>query len=110
MRRLQKYPVLLSSELLLAEIYAYASRVGIAAAAAREAVEAITWIIPERSLQPELERVAHAGYLRGADLWHLACACYLSPKSVELDFLTCDQSQWRVADALGFVVPIYRTQ
>lgn len=34
----------------------------------------IEWIIPDRSLTREFEVALAAGYLRGADLWHLATA------------------------------------
>lgn len=62
----------------------------------------ISWIYPNRSLEPEIDRVAAAGYLRGADLWHLASALFLAPDSRELTFLTLDRRQREVASELGF--------
>jgi hypothetical protein len=62
----------------------------------------ITWIYPNRSLKPEIDRVAASGYLRGADLWHLANALFLAPDSRELTFLTLDRRQREVAVELGF--------
>jgi hypothetical protein len=106
LKDIQKYNILFSSELLLAEVHAFSARKNLDVALAREAVRFITWIMPERSLQPEIERVRAAGYLRGADLWHLACACYLSPGQ-DLDFLTRDVRQRDAASLLGFTTPEY---
>jgi hypothetical protein len=55
-------------------------------------------------LTDEISRVLSAGYLRGADLWHVACALYLEPEPDELVFLTLDASQKAVAAKLGFSV------
>ena len=60
------------------------------------------WVLPERPLTPELERVFATGYLRGADAWHLACALYLTQDPATLAFLTLDQRQRVVARRLGF--------
>jgi predicted nucleic acid-binding protein len=62
----------------------------------------IAWVLPDRSLGPEIRSVLAAGYLHGADLWHLACALYLSPDPGELAFVTVDHDQAAVAAALGF--------
>lgn len=42
------------------------------------------------------------GYLRGADLWHLACALYLVEDPPEISFVTLDDRQRTVAAGLGF--------
>jgi uncharacterized protein with PIN domain len=63
---------------------------------------ALTWVIPNRPLSPEIKRVLEVGYLRGADVWHLACALFLDPAARELSFVTLDSSQRAVAGALGF--------
>lgn len=65
-------------------------------------LEPIEWIEVDRSLRGELERVFEAGYVRGADAWHLATALYLAPDPRELTFLTLDDRQRGVAEALGF--------
>jgi hypothetical protein len=52
----------------------------------------------------EIDRVLAAGSLRGADLWHLACAVYVSGNPEELAFVSLDQRQREVAKALGFSV------
>jgi predicted nucleic acid-binding protein len=62
----------------------------------------ILWVHTERPLSEELERVFAAGYVRGADAWHLATALYLAPDPSELTFLTLDDRQRGVAEALGF--------
>ena len=62
----------------------------------------IEWILPTRSLGPEFETVLSAGYVRGADLWHLACALYIAPGPEQVTFVTLDQRQHEVASALGF--------
>ena len=63
---------------------------------------AIRWLHAERPLSPEIARVLNAGYVRGADCWHLATALYLAPDPGELVFLTLDHRQRDVAKALGF--------
>lgn len=65
----------------------------------------LSWIIPDRSLTPEMRVVLDEGYVRGAVLWHLACALFLPADPGELHFLTCDRRQGEIARALGFVVP-----
>ena len=62
----------------------------------------VDWILPARPLGPEFEAVLSAGYLRGADLWHLACALYVTPDPGQLAFVTLDQRQREVAATLGF--------
>jgi hypothetical protein len=52
----------------------------------------------------EIDRVLAEGYVRGADLWHLACAVYVSGNPEELAFVSLDQRQREVAKALGFSV------
>jgi predicted nucleic acid-binding protein len=81
------------------------------AALARERVEdtallqRIDWVIPDRPLSPEIKRVLEAGYLRGADLWHVACALFLDPHARELEFVTLDKQQGAVARKLEFQTP-----
>lgn len=62
----------------------------------------IRWVSPRRPLSAEIERVHAAGYLRGADTWHLACALYLAEDPAQLVFLTADKTQRAVAAAIGF--------
>ena len=65
-------------------------------------ISVIEWVLPTRSLTAEFATVLSAGYLRGADLWHVATALYVSPQPHALSFATLDVEQGRVASALGF--------
>ena len=102
--RLEDFDEILSSNLLEAEFRS---------ALARERVSGgdhilswITWVLPGRPLSPEVDRVLAAGYLRGADLWHLACALYVVGLPEELGIVSVNERQRGVAEALGFeVVP-----
>jgi predicted nucleic acid-binding protein len=64
----------------------------------------VSWLIPDRPLSDEIEKVLEAGYTRGADCWHLAAALYLSPHTGSITFLTLDEMQRKVAGQLGFRV------
>ena len=64
----------------------------------------VQWIHPVRPLSREFETILGLGYLRGADLWHLAVALYTYPDPTEVTFLTVDNRQRTVASALGFQV------
>ena len=64
----------------------------------------VNWVLPNRALSGEITDVLAAGYLTGADLWHVATALYFSPESSDLAFLTLDIRQRDVAEALGFCV------
>lgn len=66
-------------------------------------LELVRWIAHDRPLSAELERVFAAGYVRGADAWHLATALHLAPDPRELTFLTLDDRQSAVATTLGFM-------
>lgn len=99
-RRMGEFDRLVSSNLLEAEFRA---------ALVRENVEGsgdpllawLTWIHPGRQLTPEYQRVLACGYVRGADLWHLACALFLRERLDSLAFVTLDARQLEVAKQLG---------
>ena len=99
--RLKDTKRLLTSNLLEAELRSTLTREGVENDCAA-LLSWLTWIFPDRPLSHELEEVLAAGYLRGADLWHLACALFISPRPHELSFLTLDIKQGEVAAALGF--------
>ena len=102
-RRLRTFPTLLAASLLEAEVRAALARERVAVDAAL--FDGIGWILPDRPLTEEIERVLAAGPLRGADLWHVACALYAAGgEPSALTFLTLDTRQRRVARALGFAV------
>lgn len=54
-------------------------------------------------LTSEIQEVLGAGYLRGADCWHVAVALNYSPDR-DLTFLSLDKAQRTVAAKLGFTV------
>lgn len=62
----------------------------------------VTWVLPDRPLGREIGVVLAAGYLRGADLWHLASALFLAGNPRDLPFITLDERQEVVARRLGF--------
>ena len=89
-----------SSNLLEAELRSALARKGLQGG--DELLLRVRWVLPNRSLGPEIQRVLAAGYLRGSDLWHLAAALYLTERPGELPFLTLDARQQHVAQRLGF--------
>lgn len=100
--RLADFSRLLSSNLLEAELRAAFARERLEFDA--EVLSRIDWILPDRPLAIELARALQTGYLRGADLWHIATALYVSPRAEEIGFITLDGPQREVAAALGFQV------
>lgn len=102
-RRLEGYGALVSSNLLEAELRSALKREGVEGDAGL--MDGVSWILPDRRLTPEMERVLSVRYLRGADLWHLATALYLSESPADVDFLTLDAAQRDAASALGFPTP-----
>lgn len=99
-RRLEGFDRLVASNLLEAELRGAFERERVPFEA--DLLSWITWILPDRPLGAEMARALAVGYLRGADLWHLACALYLAEDSSELMFITLDDRQRAVAEALGF--------
>jgi hypothetical protein len=90
-----------SSNLLEAEVRSAMNREDILDPGAVELLERINWVFPDRPLSSEFNAVLSAGYLRGADLWHLACALYLRGSHTDLEFLSLDRRQLEVAQRLG---------
>jgi hypothetical protein len=82
--RLGRFDRVFSSNLLEAELRSALIREGVSGDAAR----------------PLLAGIAATGYVRGADLWHLACALFLEPDGRDLVFLTLDRRQAEVAARL----------
>ena len=101
-RRLDDFTRLISSNLLEAELRAAFVRESLAFQ--ESAIAGIEWILPNRSLAPEYATALEAGYLRGADLWHVATALYVAAPSGGLWFATLDMRQGAVAEALGFKI------
>ncbi len=102
-RRLDGFDRLLASNLLEAELAAALVREGLEPDTT-PLVSGISWVLPDRPLTGELGKVARAGRLKGAGLWHLGCALFLDPQARDLTFLTLDKTQRIVAGKLGFDV------
>jgi PIN domain len=98
--RLDVFDLVCSSNLLEAELRAAFQRESVADDGA--IMGRLAWVLPDRPLTSEITIVLGVGRPRGADLWHLACALYLSPDPRDLAFLTVDRSQAEVASGLGF--------
>ncbi|MEO6331657.1 MAG: PIN domain-containing protein [Gemmatimonadaceae bacterium] len=99
-RRLAAFDALYSANLLEAELYSALHRERIPPD--NRALDRIAWVTPDRPLHAEIERVLTAGYVRGADCWHLASALYLAKEPGDISFLTLDARQSSVARKLGF--------
>ena len=98
--RIGEHADLIASNLVEAEIRAAAAR---ELRTFNQPLHAnITWIYPNRPLTNEFDRVLRVGYLRGADLWHVAVALYASPDPSQISFITLDTRQRNVARELGF--------
>jgi len=102
-KRLGSFDRLISSNLLEAELMSTLAREEVTDSPAALLAN-LDWLLPDRPLTAEYEQVLAAGYVRGADLWHLACALYLSPHPEAISFLTLDKQQKKVAQAAGFGV------
>ncbi|MCY3599008.1 MAG: PIN domain-containing protein [Gemmatimonadetes bacterium] len=99
-RRIDGFDYVTSSNLLEAELRSACTREG--RPVPESVVSAFRWVQPNRALSTELRSVLRAGYLRGADLWHVACALYMARESEDVTFITLDQRQAEVAASLGF--------
>ena len=85
--RLSTIPYRMSFNLLEAEVRAAFARSRLTFNP--DTLSDIRW----RSLSTEFERVLEAGYLRGADLWHVATALYIFDDPSAGTFLTLDHRQ-----------------
>jgi predicted nucleic acid-binding protein len=101
MARLARYERLFSSNLLESEVRSVLRRKRIEENPG-SLLAWITWVHPGRRLTAEFRQVLDVASLRGADLWHLACALFLRPKDQNLAFITLDGSQGDAARELGF--------
>ena len=91
---------LISSNLMEAEVWAVMHRQGMQLDP--KIISDVDWITPNRPLTDEFELVLSAGYLRGADLWHVAVALFASPDPSQISFITLDTRQREVARKIGF--------
>ena len=98
--RAHAFDALFASNLLEAEVRATLARERITAVPAL--LDRIAWVFPDRPLGGEIARVLRAGYLRGPDAWHLACALLAAESHPGMTFLTLDARQRAIAAKLGF--------
>lgn len=99
-RRINGFEHVISSNLLEAELRSACAREG--RPVPETLVAAFRWVQPTRPRSAELRSVLRAGYLRGADLWHVACALYMAKESEDVTFITLDRRQAEVAATLNF--------
>ncbi|MCC6763647.1 MAG: PIN domain-containing protein [Deltaproteobacteria bacterium] len=103
---LARYERLVSCDLLIAECLSAALRESVDDDVILEALRGIALVLPFRSLASEMRSTLEKGHLRGADLWHLACALFVAEDETDrVAFLTRDVSQRRIARRLGFPTP-----
>ena len=95
-RDLEECDLLVSSNLLEAELRSALAREGIGEEPSA-LLGRLAWVHPGRALSAEYRVVLSHGRVRGADLWHLACALYLRGSLPGLRFLTLDRRQGEVA-------------
>ena len=98
---LTRFNRLVASNLLEAELRSALARERVEADSA-EFLSAISWVLPDRPLTTEFREVLGLGRVKGADLWHLACALFLKRRLAGLSFVTLDRKQRDLAEALGF--------
>ena len=98
--RLKRFAELFASNLLEAELRATVARERVVLDP--DLLTWLDWVFPDRPLSQEISQVLAAGYLRGADAWHVACALHMSEHPEEVTFLTLDRRQRTVARRLGF--------
>ncbi len=98
--RLNGFSRVISSNLLEAELRAACSHEG--CQVPTDLLDGIGWILTNRPLSDEIKTALGAGYLRGADLWHVATALYAAPDPGAISFITLNDNQARVAAALNF--------
>jgi predicted nucleic acid-binding protein len=105
-RVLGRFDEIVAADLLVAEVLATAAREGVAEEPVLAALEDVSLVLPGRTLRAELREILGHGRLRGADLWHLACAMFVAGEArAELAFLSRDEPQRRLARRLGFEAP-----
>ena len=102
-RTLGLYDDLFSSNLLEAEVRSALRRENVTADPV-DLIGGLSWVHPNRPLSSEIMKVLEVGYVRGADLWHLAVAVFIDPNR-EIDFLTLDLRQSEISQKLRFGKP-----
>lgn len=105
-KKLSQFETIVSSNLLEAEYRAACVREN--RFYSKQLQFQIDWVHPDRSLKEELITVLDVGYLRGADLWHVAVALYAKAISKsEMQFISLDKKQNAIAATVGLRVWTY---
>lgn len=108
--RLGRFPILVSSTLLDAELRAAFGRQRQTYNSAVSS-EIDRWVLPNRRLDEELSAISEIVSLPALPLWHLANAMYfqqrqsLTGRQFRLAFITLDEQQESAANELGFFIP-----
>jgi hypothetical protein len=104
--RLIKSDEVLSSAFAAAELLAALHHEQVPLSEGNRMLDGISLVFSGRSLQRECEAVLEHGYLRGADLWHVASALAVAGDSGarEITFYTLDERQRGLARKVGFRV------
>lgn len=103
-RKYSELEEVLSCHLLEAEVYSTLAREKVDLNLGTRFLFGISLFQPDDSLAVEYKKILKAGFLRGADLFHLACALHLDPLANELMFFSLNQKQSACAAKLGFRV------
>ncbi len=98
--RLAEFTTIVASSLLEAELRSVCRRER--REVSQMILDQMVWLAPARALSEEISRVLDAGYVRGADCFHLANALFVAPDTNGVVFITLDRRQREVAAALGF--------
>lgn len=107
--RLNRFPVLVSSNLLEAELRARFAREG--QIFDPDWLSGIEWVQPGGRLGLEMDRIQAFASLSPTRMWHLANAVHLvsrlslTNRSADLAFITLDEQQETVARELGLWIP-----
>ena len=108
--RLTRFPILLSSALLDAELRVAFERQGQTFDPSLVS-EIDRWVTPSRRLDREMDSILEIVSLPALPLWHLATAMYfqqrqsLTGRQFRLAFVTLDEQQETAARELGFFIP-----
>jgi uncharacterized protein with PIN domain len=102
-RALARHDEILSGSLLVPELLATLKREARPLSDIETILPMVSLVLPDRSLREECEEALAHGYLRGADLWHVATAMALAGRRRrDLMFVSLDQAQRAVAAKVGF--------
>ena len=107
--RLNLFPVLVSSNLLEAELRGRFEREG--QLFDLDWLSGIEWVQPRGSLGSEMDRIQEFASLSPIRMWHLANAVYfadrlsLTNRRADLAFITLNEQQETVARDLGLLIP-----